>query len=140
MNPGRFTFHKSERLCSKKRIEALFAGGSHSFTAYPLRAVYKRVAPEERKTETTHKEQLLISVSKRHFKHAVDRNRTKRLIRESYRLNKHLLLDSLGEQHIDMAFIWMSNELSDLPTVDGKMKNLLQRIGEEIKRKEENKE
>ena len=118
-------FPKSERLCSKKRIDQLFAGDGHSFSAYPLRAVYKEVDSEQPL-------QLLISVSKRRFKHAVDRNRTKRLIREAYRLNKHLLLDQLGEKHIDVAFMWISDQLSDFATVETKVKNLLQRIAENI--------
>lgn len=120
-----YAFSKAERLCSKKRIEQLFAGDSRSFSAYPLRAVY-------RETESDAPLQLLISVSKRRFKHAVDRNRTKRLIREAYRRNKHLLLNQLGEKHINVAFIWISDQLSDFATVEAKVKNLLQRIAENI--------
>ncbi len=120
---SRHTFRKAERLCSKKRIETLFAG-SKAISAYPLRVVFK-----QKDEEPT---QLLITVSKRHFKHAVDRNRTKRLIREAYRLNKSLLLDSPSMQgkSLDMAFIWLSDELSDFPTVEARVKNLLQRIAE----------
>ena len=76
---------------------------------------------------------LLISVSKRHFKHAVDRNRAKRLIREAYRLNKGLLLDHLPEDtQLDLAFIWMSDELCDYAIIETKMKTILQRIAEKI--------
>ena len=123
---GELSFRKAERLCSKKRIEALFAGNSCSLSAYPLRAVYRE------NTESTEQVQLLISVSKRRFKHAVDRNRTKRLIREAYRRNKHLLLSELGQRHLDLAFLWISDQLSDFATVESKVKNLLQRIGENL--------
>ena len=127
--PPRHTFHKAERLCSKKRIETLFAGGGRSLSAYPLRAVF---IPAPDGTEPV---QLLISVSKRRFKLAVHRNRTKRLIREAYRLNKHLLLNKLPpEQHLHLAFIWMSNQLSDFATVQASTRNLLQRIGEEVEK------
>jgi len=79
--------------------------------------------------------QLLISVSKRRFKLAVHRNRTKRLIREAYRLNKHPLLNQLPpEQPLHLAFIWMSNQLSDFATVQASTRNLLQRIGEEVEK------
>ena len=82
------TFPKSERLCSKIEIEELFANGearrSGGFTAKFLRihvgATHASPLPK-----------LLISVPKRFQKHAVDRNRTKRLIREVYRKHKHLL-------------------------------------------------
>ena len=127
---GELSFRKAERLCSKKRIEALFAGNSCSLSAYPLRAVYRE------NTDSTEQVQLLISVSKRRFKHAVDRNRTKRLIREAYRLNKHLLLDSLGEKHLDLAFLWISDQLSDFQVVEAKVRNLLLRIGENENMKE----
>ena len=120
-------FPKAERLCSKKRIAQLFAGDSRSLSAYPLRAVY-RPAPEGDACV-----QVLVSVSKRRFRHAVDRNRTKRLIREAYRLNKHLLLAYTGLSHIDLAFIWIGDQLSDFPTVEAKVRNLLQRIGENEK-------
>ena len=128
----RHTFRKAERLCSKKHIETLFAGDNRSLTAYPLRAVYTET--EEGKTIDNKSVYLLISVSKRNFKHAVDRNRVKRLIREAYRLHKELLLNDLPEGcHLDLAFIWMSDELSDFPTVESKVKSLLQRIVEQEK-------
>ena len=123
---SRHTFRKAERLCSKKRIETLFAG-SRAISAYPLRVVFRK-KDEEQPT------QLLITVSKRHFKHAVDRNRIKRLVREAYRLNKSLLLDSpsMRDKRLDLAFVWLSDELYDYPTVESRVKNLLQRISESI--------
>lgn len=131
MMQSRHTFRKAERLCSKKHIEALFAGDNRSLTAYPLRAVYTET--EDEKIVNSKSVSLLISVSKRHFKHAVDRNRAKRLIREAYRLNKGLLLDHISEDtQLDLAFIWMSDELCYYAIVETKMKTLLQRIAEKI--------
>lgn len=125
----RFTFRKAERLCSKKRIEGLFASG-RSLSAFPVRVVYQPLAPEAETDGFVPDVQVLVSVSKRHFKHAVDRNRLKRLIREAYRLNKHLLLTPLQGRRLSVAFIWMSGEKADFHTVEARMKNLLQRIVE----------
>lgn len=122
----RATFCKEERLCSKKRIEQLFGSGSRSLSAYPLRAVYQL---EEREGMPA---QVLISVSKRHFKHAVDRNRIKRLIREAYRTQKHPLWQALGERRMALAFLWTGKESLPYTTVERKVKNLLQRIAEEL--------
>ena len=101
------TFKKEERIVSNLLIETLFEkGNSQSLSAYPLRAVYLR---------TEHREgcapvQLLISVPKKKFKHAVDRNRVKRQIREAYRKNKAILEGTVGEeQMLLIAFIWLSD-------------------------------
>lgn len=131
------TFRKAERLCSKKSIETLFAGSSRAISVYPLRAVYKERAEAlpliKGAGGSGEAVRLLISVSKRHFRHAVDRNRTKRLIREAYRHHRQLLTNSLADRHIDLALIWMSNSLSDYPTVESRIKVILQRIAEELK-------
>lgn len=79
-------FPRSERLKSNKMIARLFDRSSkESFTvpAYPYRAVVYR----EPHTPAGFPE-VLISVPKRNFKKAVDRNRIKRLTREAYRLQK----------------------------------------------------
>lgn len=128
-------FPKSERLCSKKLIEALFEGGHKSMSAYPIRAVFMPI-PDDRTQETQQqkqpKTQIMISVSKRHFKHAVDRNCVKRQLREAYRQNKHLLLEKLQEdQRLAIAFIWLSNDLFKTEIIHSKMQKLLQRISEE---------
>jgi len=105
------TFPKEERLCSTKSIERLFSSGN-SFIAYPLRVVfYTEKEPDEDKRKCT----VLINISKKKFKHAVKRNRVKRLIKEAYRLNKYKFSDLLNrnECRMDIAFLYLKNELPE---------------------------
>ncbi|MES5168552.1 ribonuclease P protein component [Prevotella melaninogenica] len=132
---------KGERLCSKKLIDTLFGtGGSHAMTAFPLKAVYRLI---DNKTETSvskeaiveSKVQVLVSVPKKHFKRAVKRNRVKRQVREAYRKHKSFVTLRVNEQtdkQLLIAFIWLSNELMDSVTIEQRVCNLLQRIGERI--------
>ncbi len=122
----RHTFGKREKLCGRKRIEALFGAGGRSLAAYPLRAVYKM---EERDGMPA---EVLVSVPKRLFKRAVDRNRLKRLVREAYRHHKHILWQALGERRIALSFLWIGERKARYATVEAKVKNLLQRISEEL--------
>lgn len=118
----KLTLSKHERLCSLLAIEELFKGGHHSMAAYPVRAVYR--------TTDTPGIRILVSVSKRHFKRAVIRNRVKRQIREAYRLNKSIL-EPLQGQGMHIAFLWMSREVFPSKVVAAKVQNLIQRIYEE---------
>lgn len=124
------SFRKSERLCSKRIIDQLFAGKNRSFAAYPLRAVFTAVSEGAGKEPVV----VLISVSKKHFKRAVRRNRVKRQIRESYRRNKQILLQVLEQEgmpeQVAVAFLWLSDELASSQVIEGKMRNLLYRIAE----------
>lgn len=119
---------KPERLSRKKIIEKLFAGGSRSFSIFPLRVVWLPV--EELDVQAS----LLVSVSKRRFKRAVKRNRVKRQIREAYRLNKQPLLEALAEKdlRLALAFIYLSDELTDSAVIAEKMKIVLARIVEKV--------
>lgn len=130
------SFPKSERLCSRKAIDALFTSGNRAFSAFPLRVIYKRLTEEDPDVWVP---QILVSVSKRHFKHAVDRNRTKRQIREAWRLNKdilqnaeHVVASTPSTANLHIAFIWLSDELQPSELVHRKMKNLLHRIHEDL--------
>lgn len=119
---------KPERLSRKKIIEKMFAGGSRSFSIFPLRVVWLPV--EELDVPAS----LLVSVSKRRFKRAVKRNRVKRQIREAYRLNKQPLLEALAEKdlRLALAFIYLSDELTDSAVIAEKMKIALARIVEKV--------
>ena len=119
-------FKKEERIVSNLLIETLFEkGNSQSLSAYPLRAVYLR---------TEHREgcapvQLLISVPKKKFKHAVDRNRGKRQIREAYRKNKALLEGTVDEgQMLLIAIIWLSDKHYATNEVEKRVINLLKKM------------
>ena len=129
-NVQRSTFRKRERIASLKMIETLFGGGcSQSVAAFPLRAVYMFT---ERQTGDT-PVQLLISVPKKRFKHAVDRNRVKRQIREAFRQHKDLLYHVLPDnQRLLLAFIWLSDEHRPSKEVEGRIVTLMRRIGEKL--------
>lgn len=80
---------------------------------------------------------ILVSVSKRYFKHAVDRNRVKRQIREAYRNNKSIL-EGLPESihHLYIAFLWTDSRLHSSKEVGERVKNLLLRIVEAYNKSE----
>lgn len=122
------TLHKVERLEKKKIIEKMFAGGSRSFSVFPLRVVYLPV--EELEADAS----ILISVSKRRFKRAVKRNRVKRQIREAYRVNKHELLNILVERkcRLAIAFIYLSDQLVESSIIEDRMRVALVRITEKM--------
>jgi ribonuclease P protein component len=67
----------------------LFTEGK-SVSKYPLRLVYKSGIQQTDVREKKLKWAFLVS--KKNFKKAVDRNYFKRVLRETYRLNKHYLL------------------------------------------------
>ena len=82
---------------------------------------------------------VLVSVSKKHFKRAVKRNRAKRQIREAYRKNKDLIYQVLethteAPRHIAIAFLWQADELMLTSIVESKMRSLLHRIAEYIQK------
>lgn len=101
-----FTYSKNEKLKSKITIGLLFSEGK-SVSKYPLRLVYCADASTD-----AQKIKMGVSVSKKHFKKAVDRNYFKRVLRETYRLNKHLLIDSLNKPYAFMLFYQSKDRLS----------------------------
>ena len=124
------TFSKRERIVSRKLIEKLFSkGSSQSTSAFPLKAVYMK----EEHPESEEPVQILISVSKRHFKHAVKRNRVKRQIRESYRHHKQILTECIPQgQSLYVAFIWLSDEIYGSPQVERSVRKLLEKVAESV--------
>ena len=96
-------YPRKEKLKQKKDIGNLFEKGKWK-TCHQLRIIFY-------KDKTNENNNLFgVSVSKRYFKKAVDRNRIKRLMRECYRLNKEIYLQSFGEGSIAMLF-WISKDL-----------------------------
>ncbi|MFV5701430.1 ribonuclease P protein component [Flavobacterium sp. XS2P12] len=101
-----FTYPKNEKLKSKITIGLLFTEGK-SVSKYPLRLVYKAGSFDE-----SEKIKMGVSVSKKNFKKAVDRNYFKRVLRETYRLNKHLLIDNLDQPYAFMFFYQTKDRLT----------------------------
>jgi ribonuclease P protein component len=97
------SFAKGEKLCGLKAISELFSVGK-PLTLPPLKILY-RVMPEDPSLEPV---RVLISVPKRYFRKAVDRNLIKRRLREAYRQNKLPLVSSLtgSGKRADIAIIW----------------------------------
>ncbi|MDR3137788.1 MAG: ribonuclease P protein component [Tannerellaceae bacterium] len=110
---------KPERLSSKRHVDRIFAIG-RSFLAYPLRVVYHPLDNDEQCPTA-----ILVSVSKRRFKHAVDRNRIKRLLREAYRLNKHNLPRT---PCFHIAFLYIASDLPTFPTIQKAMTHALRTL------------
>ncbi len=100
-----FTYPKNEKLKSTKTIDLLFSEGK-SVSKFPLRLVYIPVLDSEEKLK------FGVSVSKKHFKKAVDRNYFKRVLRECYRLNKHLIHDHLDQPYAIMFFYQTKERLT----------------------------
>lgn len=148
MTRQRLTLPKSERLTSRKTINSLFEGGSRSLASYPIRVVYRiekkrdnitadsvGSCKEKQNDSLTTSDNItlkvMFSVSKRHFKHAVDRNRIKRQMREAYRHAREVICQKLANNTpttINMVFIYSNNQIISTSEVMTKTKSLLTRM------------
>ena len=123
---------KVERLTSQLVIDKLFAGGNASMAAFPLRIVFMKMGEDG--SDGKPPVSILVSVPKKRFHHAVDRNRMKRLVREAYRLNKHILWEVLEGKdfRLALAFVCITDTLPTFKVVDKSMRKVLTRIAERV--------
>lgn len=118
------TFSKDERLCSKRLFSQLLESGT-SFFVHPFKVIWLASGHEGSKPV-----QMAISVPKRKFKRAVDRNRVKRVTREAYRKNKQSLYDALAQKNLKglLLLVYTGNDLPAYPELENKIKLILQRL------------
>ncbi len=113
-----YKFPKSEKLRLKRHIERLFKNGQRQYFS-PLSVKYL-------KFEDSGTNLCGVSVPKRKFKNAVDRNRIKRQMREAYRLNKHLIVKD--ETYFHMMFVYSTSEKLVYQEIEKAMIKLLKEI------------
>ena len=108
MEKRSFTYPKSEKLKSRNTIDRMFTEGK-TVSKYPLRLVYVPFDERDIKDISLN---MGVSVSKKHFKRAHDRNYFKRVLRETYRHNKHIIIDRLDKPYAFMFFYQTKDRLS----------------------------
>jgi ribonuclease P protein component len=125
------TFKKEERLCSTKLLDKLFHSGS-SFLLYPFRVMWMPT------TEQDAPVQVVIQVSKRRYKRAVDRNLIKRRIRELYRIHKasHLYPIISAERPICLGISYIGKEILLSTELEPKLLNALKTLVKEYQKEE----
>ncbi len=128
----KFTLGKQERLKSRKLIKRLYEEGE-TVKNFPLRMMYLQT-----KHTSEFPTQVGVSVPKRNFKRAVDRNRIKRLMRESYRKNKYIVYDTVENPYVYMIS-YLAKEEWKYKSIEKKMRKLLTIFIDEIKHKKNDK-
>jgi ribonuclease P protein component len=117
------SFLKNEKLCQKESIDLIFAEGN-KISDRPIKLLWTEVVSQSIPLQT------LISVPKRRIPKATDRNRIKRLIRESFRLHKQPLIDQLTQKKvfINLAIIYTENKVLSYKEIHDKICLTLQRL------------
>ncbi|MES2486143.1 MAG: ribonuclease P protein component [Bacteroidota bacterium] len=117
----RYTYPKHEKLKSRTVIDLMFTEGK-SVSKYPLRLVYVPL-PESEGDKTV----VGVSVSKKHFKRAHDRNYFKRVLRETYRHHKHLFMDALDKPYAIM-FLYQTKDRLPFEQIEQKTVQLFEKF------------
>jgi len=117
----KYTYNKIERLKSVKLIEELFEEGKF-ISVYPLRLAYLKSCFDE-----DIKLKVGISVSKKNFRRAVDRNKIRRLMREAFRLNKNAYFNNITKQYAFMI-LYIGNEIPNYIDLENKIKQLFEQF------------
>lgn len=118
-----YKLSKQERLKSKKLIDELFVSGKSTFV-HPIKLMYLELSDLDTPLK------MSVSVPKRYFKSAVDRNLIKRRIREAYRLNNLALKQKLVDQkrHLVLMLIFVGKEKESYLNIETAVKKLVNRF------------
>ncbi len=111
-------FPKKEKLKGKKLFEKLFSEGK-SITVFPIKLLYTEGDFNDGSTA-----KVGVVAPKRKFGSAVKRNRIKRMLREAYRRNKHLVFNNI-EGNFAFLFLYLGNKMPKQPEVDNAVIELL---------------
>jgi ribonuclease P protein component len=132
METGRHTFHKNERLCSKKKIAGLFEKGNTIYTPW-LKIIWA-----ENDEVTASQAQVAFSVPKKSVRLAVTRNLIRRRLREAYRKNKQVLYDFLILNDLKISFmvIYRRNEVLDYETAEKCINDMNSRLIDRLSRRD----
>lgn len=134
----RHTFPKSARLHHRTLVNALFEKG-RSLYVYPLRLTWRVLTPSELQASFRNvvpdgigPVQLMVTVPKKKRRHAVDRVRMRRLLKEAFRVRRNLL-SVLMEAHpewrtLSLALVYIAEKNEDFGTVDKKMGIMLGKL------------
>ena|SRR5688572_5535729 len=120
----RNTFHKQERLCSKKQMELLFSKGN-SLSAYPVKMIVAQTP-----VDLVYPVQAMFVVPKRNFKKSPDRNTLKRRMRETYRLGKGEFYKRIESRQVKLiiAFIYIGKKEENYASIEKAMNKLLSAV------------
>lgn len=115
-----YSFSKQERVCNRDDFQKLISEGK-SFYSYPFRCIYLW------KDGSNFSARIAVSVSKKKFKRAVDRNKIKRLIRENYRLEKGILYQKYADtpKSIDILLIYTETKIVAFSVLKKRMIELM---------------
>lgn len=116
------TFGKDEKLCSPTEIAELFSKGKPLFK-HPVKFLWLATGPSNGQ-----KARVIITVSKRNFKSAVQRNRIKRLLRECYRKNKHIFESLAADQQLLIGLIFIGKEIPGINVLEPIIITLFKRL------------
>lgn len=124
---------KGERLYLREEIERLHDRG-HSFVSYPIRIVWLAEPIATHSPSEQAQVAVMTSVAKRRFKHAVDRNRIKRMTRSAYRLHKNPLWQAAIQHHctVRLALQSVAKTMPTYPELAQAVEQAIARIVKEI--------
>jgi ribonuclease P protein component len=117
------SFHKTERLKSRKSIESLFKEGS-VHKAYPFIVLFREVK------DIKFPALMTVAVPKKKIRNATDRNLIKRRAREVYRQQKSELYKSLEEQSkmMELVFLYQSNQIEEYTSIERSIEKLMKKL------------
>ncbi|WBU90645.1 ribonuclease P protein component [Cellulophaga omnivescoria] len=127
-NTPNFKFPTKEKLKSKKLIGELFENGK-SVSSYPVKLIYLPCTLENTPLKVG------VTVPKRNFKSAVDRNRIKRLLREGYRLNKHVIFNNI-DKDFALLFLYLGKKKPNHTEIEKSVAEVLAKFYKKVNNEE----